>query len=116
MTGAFISIALSVKPKWRAAYFGVVGVTFGTASVIGPVLGGVLTDQLNWKWCFWYGTCLNLECHLTICRISLPIGVLAAIILACTIETPLSTESTRIPLKEKIISLDLGGSLLVLGE
>lgn len=53
MTGAFITIALSVRPKWRAAYFGVVGVTFGTASVIGPILGGVLTDQLNWTWCFW---------------------------------------------------------------
>ncbi|KAJ9615264.1 hypothetical protein H2200_001339 [Cladophialophora chaetospira] len=98
MTGAFITIALSVKPKWRAAYFGVVGVTFGCSSVVGPILGGVLTDQLTWNWCFW---------------ISLPIGLLAAIITGFTIKTP-STESTRIPLKEKIISLDIGGSLLVL--
>lgn len=57
MTGAFITIALSVKPKWRAAYFGVVGVTFGVASVVGPILGGILTDQLTWEWCFWYETC-----------------------------------------------------------
>ena len=56
------------------------------------------------------------ECDLTICRISLPIGLLAAIITAFTVRTPSSTGSTRIPLKEKIISLDLGGSLLVLGE
>jgi MFS family permease len=53
MTGAFISIALTAGPDRRAAYMGLVGVTFGTSSVIGPLLGGALTDGPGWRWCFW---------------------------------------------------------------
>lgn len=54
MTGAFIMIALTAGPKYRAAYMGVLGVTFGCASVVGPILGGALTDGPGWRWCFWY--------------------------------------------------------------
>lgn len=53
MTGAFIIIALTAGPEFRAAYMGVLGATFGCASVVGPLLGGALTDGPGWRFCFW---------------------------------------------------------------
>lgn len=70
MTGCFIFIAFSTKPRYRAAYMGILGVTFAVASVAGPLLGGFLTDGPGWRWCFWYeGTDIFFRClcayHLT---------------------------------------------------
>jgi MFS family permease len=53
MTGAFIIIALTAGPKYRAAYMGILGVTFGCAGVLGPLMGGALSDGPGWRWCFW---------------------------------------------------------------
>lgn len=54
MTAVFIFIAFSARPEYKAAYFGVLGVTFGCASVVGPLVGGALADGIGWRWCFWY--------------------------------------------------------------
>jgi MFS family permease len=54
MTGCFIIVALVSKEEWRAAYMGVFSVTFGVSSVVGPLIGGMLTDGPGWRWCFWY--------------------------------------------------------------
>lgn len=54
MSGAMITIGTYVRPSQRAAYFGCIGVTFAFAGVLGPLLGGALTDHASWRWCFWY--------------------------------------------------------------
>jgi EmrB/QacA subfamily drug resistance transporter len=36
----------------RAAAFGVWGATGGTSAVLGPVVGGFLTTNYSWRWCF----------------------------------------------------------------
>jgi fucose permease len=37
----------------RGAYFGVIGMVWAFASAIGPVLGGVFTEKVSWRWCFY---------------------------------------------------------------
>jgi EmrB/QacA subfamily drug resistance transporter len=44
----------------RPKYMGLFGGVFGLASVIGPFLGGLLTDQLSWHWVFYVNLPLGL--------------------------------------------------------
>ncbi|KAF1941641.1 MFS gliotoxin efflux transporter glia [Clathrospora elynae] len=99
MTGAFIIIAMTAGPEYRATYMGVLGVTFGCASVAGPLMGGALTDGPGWRWCFW---------------INLPIGIAAALTMFLCFKTPLKTREA--PLREKLLNLDLNGATLLCGS
>ena len=59
---AFTVVADIFTPVERGRYQGLFGAVFGTASVLGPWLGGLLTDHLSWRWVFY---------------VNLPVGVVA---------------------------------------
>jgi len=59
---AFTTIADLFPPARRGRASGILGAVFGLASVIGPAVGGFLTDGPGWRWCFY---------------VNLPIGIAA---------------------------------------
>src|SRR3990170_3977855 len=50
---AFAVPADLYAPAERARYMGFFGVVFALSSVVGPYLGGFLTDTLSWRWVFY---------------------------------------------------------------
>ena len=68
--GALFPISLAVigdlfTPRERGRYQGLFGAVFGISALIGPALGGWLTDNFSWHWVFY---------------VNLPIGAVALII------------------------------------
>jgi EmrB/QacA subfamily drug resistance transporter len=91
---AFTVIADLFSPAERGRYQGIFGAVFGIASVIGPWLGGFLTDNLSWRWVFY---------------VNMPVGLIALLLIS--IQMP--------PLKPKLerkVKIDfLGSGALLLG-
>ena len=48
----FIVIADIFPPEERGKYGGLMAGVFGLSTIIGPTLGGYITDALSWRWCF----------------------------------------------------------------
>ncbi len=63
------TFTLEERAKMQGYFSGV----WGLSSIIGPVVGGFITDQISWRWVFW---------------INLPVGVAAALIIGIALKEP----------------------------
>ena len=60
MATAFTIIADLFVPSERGRWQGLFGAVFGLSSVIGPLLGGWLTDNASWRWNFYINVPIGL--------------------------------------------------------
>src|SRR3954454_6196359 len=63
--GAVFPVALAVvadlfTPVERGKYLGLFGAVFGLSSLIGPAVGGIITDNYSWHWIFFVNVPLGL--------------------------------------------------------
>ena len=68
---AFAIIADLYPPEERAKYGALFGAVFGLSSVLGPLLGGFVTDTFGWPWIFFLNVPLGLI-SLFVCWLLLP--------------------------------------------
>jgi EmrB/QacA subfamily drug resistance transporter len=76
--GGLMSLAMAavgdlVAPRERGRYQGYIAATFALATVVGPLLGGLLVQHASWRWVFF---------------VNLPIGVVALAGLALRLPAP----------------------------
>ncbi len=79
-----------ISPRERGRYAGYMGAVMAVATVSGPLLGGVITDALNWRWTFF---------------VSVPLAIIALILLQLKLHLP--------TIKRASIKIDYAGGVLV---
>ncbi len=103
--GAIMPIAFAIigdifppaeRGKWQGLFSGV----FGLASIVGPALGGYITDNFSWRWIFY---------------INLPLGALALVVLFFTLPVFRNARASRIIDYLGTVLLLIGVTPLLLG-
>jgi len=92
MTLAMAAVGDLVAPRERGRYQGYIAAAFAVATVVGPLIGGVLVEHASWRWVFY---------------VNLPIGVLALGGLSVWLPAPAPDRTGR--------PLDVLGALLLVG-
>ena len=87
-----VVIASMVSPRERGRYSGYIGAVFATATVSGPLLGGLIVDSpMGWRGCFIVG---------------IPVAALAFVVLQKTL---------HLPTIKRDVKIDYAGATLIMG-
>jgi len=83
--GALFPIALAIigdifAPSERGKYQGFFGAIFGVSSLIGPAIGGIITDTVGWHWVF---------------LVNLPLGAVVLLVIWRTLPTHRERDADR---------------------
>jgi DHA2 family multidrug resistance protein len=91
-------LADSFPPAKRGQAFAIYGIAVVVAPVIGPTLGGWITDTYTWHWIF---------------LINVPMGLLSLFLVGTLVKEPSGTEEDRRKLFSKGLRIDYVGFVLV---
>jgi EmrB/QacA subfamily drug resistance transporter len=89
----FAAVPALFSPASRARIIGLFTGTYGLASIVGPLLGGVITDTFGWRGVFY---------------LNLPVGAVALALVAATLKLPAAASRPKLDY--------LGGITLMLGS
>jgi predicted MFS family arabinose efflux permease len=98
VTGSFVIIGHCVPMVKRPVYFASVGLMFGVGAITGPIFGGIFTDLVTWRWCFFF---------------NLPIGGATIAVLLFFFKAK-EQQVTRQPFLKRAAALDHMGTLILL--
>ncbi|MBF0463307.1 MAG: DHA2 family efflux MFS transporter permease subunit [Magnetococcales bacterium] len=85
----------SFPPEKRGVAFGITGITMVVAPILGPTLGGYITDNFDWRWIFF---------------MNVPVGLLAVVLVRSLVVDPPHAQA------KGLLSIDyIGMSLLAVG-
>ena len=99
MGSAFVVIADLFSPAERGRYTGFMSGVFGIAAIIGPLVGGFLTDHYTWRWIFY---------------VNLPVGAVVLTVLLLTFPSHRPTGRQKIDYFGALIIIT-AATLLTLG-
>ncbi|KAI0521607.1 efflux pump antibiotic resistance protein [Xylaria bambusicola] len=100
--GALAVITKTVELQKRPLFIGIITSTFAISVSIGPVIGGVFSDKVTWRWCFW---------------INVPIGGVVLVLIFFLLHLPTSSQESTfnsMTLPQKLWSLDPLGSVFII--
>ena len=83
--GSLFPVALAVigdlfTPQERGRYQGLFGAVFGVAFVVGPLVGGFLTENISWHWIFY---------------VNIPIGIVSLVVIQRLLPTVKNARATK---------------------
>ncbi|KAJ5578556.1 uncharacterized protein N7459_007520 [Penicillium hispanicum] len=84
------------SPRERSKYYGLLGVTWGAACGLGPIIGGAFCEYVTWRWCFW---------------INLPVSGVAGGLVFFFLEV----HTPRTPIIEGLLAMDWLGTITIVG-
>ncbi|KAK0627935.1 major facilitator superfamily domain-containing protein [Immersiella caudata] len=91
----YVCIGDMFSVRDRGVYFGALGIVWVVASAMGPVLGGVFTNFVTWRWCFY---------------INLPICGVGMVAIHCV----LHLHNPRTPVRQGLAAIDWVGSSAII--
>lgn len=95
VTGVLSTVGTVLPMRKRPLFISIIQSTFGIATIVAPVLGGVLTQRVSWRWCFY---------------INLPAGAITFITVVFSFSPPRRSAETESAF-QRLLKLNLIGAV-----